>query len=628
MIDESGMRAASGASDGARRHGAADGSTHVDADGAASDEFPAVDPGDDVAEIGPAVVAEPAAAAAVVVPPTRAWSPWTRTAAAAGAVLAVLGLVYVIDLVVSAGTVPRGVTVGGVPVGGMGIDDAESVLRQRLGARAEQRIPVAAADVEADFVPAAAGLGVDWGRTMDAVSAQPHNPATRLASLFTTRELGVESTVDDTALSAAVEDLRVATDRPPVAGDVVFEGARPIAVHPVAGHTLNVEAARNVLIAGWPTGSPIQLPVTSREVVEGAAVEQALRDVAMPAVSADIAFTGRNGTTTATLRPDQIGAVVSFEPDGSGALTPRYDRDAAIELLAPQLAATEVQPEDAQISLASGSPQVVPAVVGEMVDWPKTLDALPQLLTAAAPRAAPVVYEPVQPELTTEDAEALGITEVIGEFSTGGFASASGVNIGLVASEVNGAVVKPGDTFSLNGYTGPRGTAQGYIESGIILRGRPQRAIGGGISQFATTLYNAAYFAGLEDVAHTEHSYYISRYPQARDATVFEGAIDLQFRNNTDTGILIESYASSSAVTVRIWGTKTVYVESITGDRYAQTKPETLLLPAGADCVPSNGAPGFTTSDTRVITDHATGAEISRTTRTVAYDPIPIVRCE
>lgn len=631
MIDESGMLAASGASAGARQDGAGDGSAYVDADvlEAVSDEQPAVGPGDDLAEIVAAVVAEPADAPAVVVSTTRAGSPWRRTVVAAGVVLAVLALLYVIDLAVSAGEVPRGVTVGGVQIGGMGIDDAESVLRQRLDARAQQRISVAAADVETDVVPAAAGLGIDWRRTMDLVAEQPHNPVTRLASLFMTRELGVESTVDDPALSAAIERLRVATDRPPVEGDVVFEDARPIAVYPDAGHTLDIEAARTVLSDEWFTNTRIQLPVTPGEVaVESAAVEQTLQDVAKPAVSADIAFTGRDGTTIATLRPGQIGAVVSFVPDGDGGLTLRYDRDAAVGLLAPQLAATEVAPKDAEISLVSGSPQVVPAVVGELVDLPKTLDALPQLLTAAAPRTAPVVYKPVQPELTTDDVEALGITEVVGEFSTGGFESASGVNIRQVASAVNGALVQPGETFSLNGYTGPRGRAQGYIESGVILRGRPQRAVGGGISQFATTLYNATYFAGLEDAAHTEHSYYISRYPQARDATVFEGAIDLQFRNNTDTGILIESYASSSTVTVRIWGTKTVDVESITGERYAQTEPETLVLPAGEGCVPSKGASGFTTSNTRVITDHVTGKEISRSTRTVTYDPIPIVRCE
>jgi hypothetical protein len=81
-------------------------------------------------------------------------------------------------------------------------------------------------------------------------------------------------------------------------------------------------------------------------------------------------------------------------------------------------------------------------------------------------------------------------------------------------------------------------------------------------------------------------------------------------------------------VTVRIWGTKTVNVESITGDKTKPTEPETITLPAGDDCIASTGAPGFTISDTRVITDINTGAEVSRHTRTVKYDPVPEVKCE
>ena len=92
--------------------------------------------------------------------------------------------------------------------------------------------------------------------------------------------------------------------------------------------------------------------------------------------------------------------------------------------------------------------------------------------------------------------------------------------------------------------------------------------------------------------------------------------------------MVIESFGSSSDVTVRLWGTKTVDVQSITGPRSNPTSPNTITLPAGNACVPSGGGPGFTASDTRVITDIATGNEISRDTRTVKYDPIPIVRCE
>ncbi|MBV9163198.1 MAG: VanW family protein, partial [Pseudonocardiales bacterium] len=148
----------------------------------------------------------------------------------------------------------------------------------------------------------------------------------------------------------------------------------------------------------------------------------------------------------------------------------------------------------------------------------------------------------------------------------------------------------------------------------------------GGISQFATTLYNAAYFAGMTDIEHKEHSYYISRYPAAREATVFEGAIDVKFRDDSPTGILIQTAWTPSSITVTLWGTKHVDVESITGPRTDVTEPKTETIHT-QPCTPTPGAPGFTVTDTRITRDPKTHAEQTRHTHKVTYDPIPHVIC-
>jgi vancomycin resistance protein YoaR len=568
---------------------------------------------------------QPAAASADATP---ARAPWMKIAAVTGGVIAVLGLAYAADLAVSSGKVPRGVTVAGVDVGGSSREEAEATLQAQVGPRVDQPLTVQAGDVSTELVPAAAGLGVDWEATLDRAHSQPLNPFTRLTSFFTTDEIGVVSTRDEAALASAVDGLRDDTDRASREGTVVFEGATPVPVDPSTGQNLNGEGAEAALIEKWAFGRTVELPVDVVPVtVTKEGVQKALDDVAAPAASADLVVTGRDGKV-ATAPRQQIGAIVGFEPDGTGGLKPTYNVEAATGILAPQLVSTEIAPKDAAITLDGGSPTVVPAVVGDLVQWPKTLETLPEVLRGNGSHTIAAVYGPVPPALTTEAAQGLGVKEVIGEFTTGGFSAASGTNIRLAASEINGALIRPGDTFSLNGYTGPRGTAQGYVESGIINNGRPDTAVGGGVSQVATTLYNAAYFAGMEDVAHTEHSYYISRYPEAREATVFEGAIDLQFRNNAKTGVMIQAIGGASDLTIRFWGTKSVDVDSITGNRTKPTQPDTVTLPAGAHCIASSGAPGFTASDTRVISDHATGQEISRNTRTVRYDPVPIVKCE
>ncbi|PTR23502.1 vancomycin resistance protein YoaR [Rhodococcus sp. OK519] len=567
---------------------------------------------------------EPAAEPVAEAPGRRRW---VKYVAAAGGVVAVAVIAYAVDWVVSADRVPRGVTVAGVEIGGQDPQTAEATLRAALGPRVDRPVPVRAGSTDSEIVPAQAGVGIDWTATVDRAGEQPINPFTRLASLFTNQEIGVVSTVDDAALTGAIVGVQQQSDRAPREGNIVFEGTSVVPVAPLPGQNLQVEPAKDTFVADWANGTTVDLPVETVDVtVTQAGVDAAVRDVANPAVSADVEVTGKNGAV-ATLPRDQVGKVLSFAPDGGGGLSPQYNVEAATAILSPQLASTETKPKDASISLSSGSPVVVPSVTGELVQWAKTLEPLPALLTAPGPRTTPAVYEPAEPALTTDGAKALGIREVIGEYTTGGFEYASGVNIRLAASAINGVIVKPGETFSFDAETGPRGSAQGYVDSGIINNGRPDKAVGGGISQLATTLYNASYFAGMEDIDHTEHSYYISRYPAAREATVFEGAIDLKFRNPSKTGVMVQTIGTNSNITVRIWGTKTVDVESVTGGRTNQTSPNTITLPAGPHCVPSSGAPGFTTSDTRIITDANTGAEISRNTRTVRYDPVPIVKC-
>ena len=575
----------------------------------------------------PEVVAPPAPQQPVA-PASQSSRKWVKPAIAVGAIFAVAAIAYGVDIFTSSGKTPRGTQVAGVDIGDLTPADAEATLRAQLGPRLVEPVAVHAGGVDSEIVPASAGVDVDWSATLSGVNAQPINPITRITSFFGSREVPVVSAIDQGALDASMAQLAANSDRAPVEGAVVFENGKATGVSPAAGQALETQQAGSTFAAEWSDGGVVDLPVDEVPVtVTQAGVDRALQEIAIPAVSGDVVVNGRDGKV-ATLGVDQIGEILTFTPDGSGGLTPQYNTDAAIKILTPQLASTEVQPKDASFTFAGGKPSVVPGVVGDLINWPDTVKELPVLLGSTASRATPAVYGPVPPALTTEAAEALGINEVIGEFTTGGFEYASGVNIGLAASEIDGAVIKPGDTFSLNEYTGPRGAAQGYIESGIINNGRPDKAVGGGISQLATTLYNATYFAGMEDVAHTEHSYYISRYPEAREATIFDGAIDLQFRNPAKTGVMIETIATSSNITVRIWGTKTVDVTSTTGPRTSPTSPNTVTLPEGPGCVASSGAPGFTVSDTRVITDHASGAEISSNTRTVKYDPVPIVKCE
>ncbi|BDH57192.1 VanW family protein [Tsukamurella sp. PLM1] len=478
------------------------------------------------------------------------------------------------------------------------------------------------------------GLRMDVRGTVERAIAQ-RSPWRDVVGLVSDRHVHAASTVDRAVFDAAV--AKAATTLTSAAGDgaVVYRDGRPVVVEPKVGDRIDPAKAAAAVAEAWPDSTDITVPTehvtptvsvdTARAVAAGAAAQAVASDVVLRGEGA-----GVPAGTVARVTAGDIGKFLSFRPDGAGGLAPQVDRAAARKVLDVRLDSAVSEPEDASFSLSGGTPSVTESVPGREVVWDPTLDALAKAVVEGPGRGrtATAQFKAVEPKLTTARAKELGVREVVSEFSTGGFSDASGVNIRRVAQEVNGAVVLPGETFSLNGFTGPRGTAQGYVESGIINNGRPDKAVGGGISQFATTLYNAAYFAGLEDAGHTEHSYYISRYPEAREATVFEGAIDLRFTNNTPHGIVIESSAGASSVTVRMWSTKTREVQSSTGSRSLPTQPSTIRLPKGPHCVASTGQPGFTTSNTRTITDAKTGGVISRHTRTVKYDPVPTVICE
>jgi vancomycin resistance protein YoaR len=320
-----------------------------------------------------------------------------------------------------------------------------------------------------------------------------------------------------------------------------------------------------------------------------------------------------------------------FEPADGGGLNAKLDHPKIVEAVKPQLASTEKEGKDAAIVFDAGQPTVLPSEDGVTINWDTSFAGLLDVLKSTSGREVKAQYDKKPAKVSTEQANQFGIKEVIGEFTTGGFAPDSGQNIRTVAQKVSGAIVKPGDTFSLNGFTGPRTAAQGYVEAGVIKDGAPGREVGGGISQFATTMYNAAYFAAMKDAGHKEHSYYISRYPVAREATVFQsptGAslIDLKFTNDSPTGVAIQAIWTPSSITVKLWGTKRYNVESITGPRTDPVQPQEKPGPA-ENCMPTNGIPGFTSTDTRVIRDAATGQEIRRSTRTVHYNAQPKIIC-
>jgi vancomycin resistance protein YoaR len=156
------------------------------------------------------------------------------------------------------------------------------------------------------------------------------------------------------------------------------------------------------------------------------------------------------------------------------------------------------------------------------------------------------------------------IVELIGEFTTNHpCCEARVTNIQRMADLIRGVYILPGETFSVNEFVGPRTRDNGFVSAGAIRQGHMVQEVGGGVSQFVTTTFNAAYFAGLDFDEYRSHTIYFSRYPYGREATIGIPYPDLILNNTTDYPILVWNSYSGTSITVSLYSTKSIDVEEL-----------------------------------------------------------------
>lgn len=216
---------------------------------------------------------------------------------------------------------------------------------------------------------------------------------------------------------------------------------------------------------------------------------------------------------------------------------------------------------------AAKSAQVFVGSAGEVINIPSeqglrccsasTYERIEAVFNGVAIPPVTIDLDVVDPAITTEQLAEFGVKEQIATFSTRHRSGEARVrNIHRIADLLRGTIIRPGETFSVNAEIGPRTPAKGFIEANVIEDGVFKESFGGGISQFATTLFNAAFFAGLDIPSYKAHSIYISRYPYGREATLSFPRPDLKIRNTTPYGVLIWPTYTNSSVTVTLYSTK------------------------------------------------------------------------
>jgi len=448
---------------------------------------------------------------------------------------------------------------------------------------------ISAAGVTVSLIPSNAGITLDATETVRrAESAQDGgawwNDATRRLRLWRSGDVVQPVLVvsDRAAWNRAADDVALAFEQLPVDARLILaDGALSVAAGNdgvVVGRTA-LEAAVLAAVSGSSTA--LDAPLTS--VGARVTTEQAAQsmDAARQALSAalELAYQG----TTYRLTSEDLVRMAAVDPRGVSTGHPlTFDTPQAHALLEERLAAVEHQPVDAIIQPADDRKgfTVLPGSDGTLVEWSGLIAALERSVMNRDRRYVPIPTTPAHPKLTTLDAEQLGVRREIASFTT--YFSAGNAarvnNIRQVASILDGMVVQPGETFSFNQSVGPRTKAAGFDEAPVIRDGTLTPGVGGGICQVSTTLFNAAFFAGLPVVERRSHSFYIDHYPVGRDATVSYGAVDLKFRNDSDRVVLISVTSTDRSVRVSLaaprWDREVTYA----------TKPfHDLVLPSSTE---------------------------------------------
>lgn len=215
-------------------------------------------------------------------------------------------------------------------------------------------------------------------------------------------------------------------------------------------------------------------------------------------------------------------------------------------------------PVNASFKIASGKIEIIPHRNGIMPDASATAEIATAKLKSSDNAQVEVLFAEREPEITTRKASKMGINEEIASFTTSYNPGQTSrvTNIKLLAALLDGELIAPGEVFSFNERIGPRTIERGFRLAPTIVNGRLVDTAGGGACQVATTLFNTVFFAGVEVVERMNHSFYISKYPTGRDATVSYWGYDLKFKNDYQNWILIKASATSSKITISFYGTK------------------------------------------------------------------------
>ena len=475
------------------------------------------------------------------------------------ALLAVLAALVGLAFAGSTTRITEGVEIAGVDVGGLTPDEARRLLEQRFDRVA--RVPVVFTAGGDRFPIKATTIGVeaDWRSAIETATREgegfgPVRGFRRLQARFFGAEISPPVQAYAAALDYKLAGLARAIDQRHVEAKLVRRGLKVQIVPGQPGRRLEQDAAAGRIVrtlARLQRGEVVALPVRIDPVEVTAAELEPAAQQARTALSAPVRLQYEG--TRWRLPRWRLAELLSLPVAGETRIA--IAGPGAEAWFAKLRKTVERAPVDAGFAAAGDTVRIVPAEEGLAIDVPATAQALLAAAVSPTSRTATLAVRASQPERTTAAAQAMGIERRLASYTTLYAGTPDRIrNLQLAVSFLNGAVVAPGATFSFNERVGERTVERGFRPAPVIIGDEYEEDVGGGVSQVATTVFNAAWEAGLKIVERNPHSLYISRYQLGRDATVNYPDLDLKFVNDTPKWIYVAGAFGDSGITVSIYG--------------------------------------------------------------------------
>jgi vancomycin resistance protein YoaR len=545
------------------------------------------------------------------------WVTWILIAL--GVVIALCVLAILIDAGVYYNKIHAGVSISGHSMGGLTRDEAVAEVTKLVDGSQSDRILLTSPKKNWPVMPDVAGTQVDAAGTVAAAMdvSRSGNFITsighRFRLFFHHVDVPIKGTVDSAKMDALIASVAKVLDVPAVNAGLTIKDGKITVIEDKPGTVVDRDKLRQqlkaLLFSFHATELPVPMKVDTPAVV--AQDTQKAVDEAKTMISADVVLQGDSQSWTLT--PDQIVSfmdVTDTTDGGVSTLVPVISAAKMKDFLDSITPDVATKPTDATFKVNGDSVSVVPSVDGTALDPEKTADAIATAALQTVDRTAQVQLTTSPADLTTEEAQSMGIVEKISSYTTPEYVGTSNRqhNVRITTEYASNVILAPGEEYNFDKQIGPRTAARGYLTApGIVGPGKLEDVFGGGICQVSTTLFNAVFFAGLKVTERHNHSLYISHYPQGRDATVSAGGPNLRWVNDTDNYILVMGTSNGIKTTFTLYGTNPHRKVTYTTSGFYNVVPKTTVttldptLGPGTTVVETSGQQGMQCKVVRTV---------------------------